>query len=100
MTALPSGTVTFVFSDIEGSTTLLKQLGDGYDRVLSDHRRLMRDTFTERDGVAGAREGEEERVPLRVDLDAAALGERLAHQPTVVGEDAVVAVTELLQERR
>ncbi len=52
------------------------------------------------DRVAGAREGEEERVPLRVDLDAAALGERVAHQPTVVGEDAVVAVTELLQERR
>ena len=51
MTALPSGTVTFVFSDIEGSTALLKQLGDGYDRVLSDHRRLMRDTFTERGGV-------------------------------------------------
>ena len=51
MTALPSGTVTFVFSDIEGSTALLKQLGDGYDRVLSDHRRLMRDTFTGRGGV-------------------------------------------------
>ena len=51
MTALPSGTVTFVFSDIEGSTALLKQFGDGYDRVLSDHRRLMRDTFTERGGV-------------------------------------------------
>ena len=51
MTALPSGTVTFVFSDIEGSTALLKQLGEGYDRVLSDHRRLMRETFTERGGV-------------------------------------------------
>ena len=51
MPQLPSGTVTFVFSDIEGSTALLKQLGEGYDRVLSDHRRLMRDTFTERGGV-------------------------------------------------
>ena len=51
MTALPSGTVTFVFSDIEGSTALLKQLGEGYDRVLSDHRRLMRERFTERGGV-------------------------------------------------
>ena len=52
------------------------------------------------DRVAGAREGEEERVALRVDLDAAALGERVAHQPAVVGEDAVVALAELLQQRR
>jgi class 3 adenylate cyclase len=51
MPQLPSGTVTFVFSDIEGSTSLLKQLGEGYDAVLSNHRRLMRETFTERGGV-------------------------------------------------
>jgi class 3 adenylate cyclase len=50
MPALPSGTVTFVFSDIEGSTTLLKRLGERYDGVLSDHRRLMRECFTERGG--------------------------------------------------
>jgi len=51
MPQLPSGTVTFVFSDIEGSTALLKQLGESYDAVLSNHRRLMRETFTERGGV-------------------------------------------------
>jgi class 3 adenylate cyclase len=51
MSSLPSGTVTFVFSDIEGSTALLKRLGDGYDRVLTDHRRLMRERFTARGGV-------------------------------------------------
>ena len=51
MPQLPSGTVTFVFSDIEGSTGLLKQLGEGYDAVLSNHRRLMRESFTERGGV-------------------------------------------------
>jgi class 3 adenylate cyclase len=51
MTALPSGTVTFVFSDIEGSTRLLKALGDAYGDVLSAHRTLMRETFTARDGV-------------------------------------------------
>jgi class 3 adenylate cyclase len=51
MPQLPSGTVTFVFSDIEGSTALLKQLGEGYDAVLSNHRRLMRETFGERGGV-------------------------------------------------
>jgi class 3 adenylate cyclase len=51
MTSLPTGTVTFVFSDIEGSTALLKQLGDGYEWLLSDHRRLMRERFGERGGV-------------------------------------------------
>jgi class 3 adenylate cyclase len=51
MSSLPSGTVTFVFSDIEGSTSLLKQLGDRYERLLSDHRRLMRERFAEHGGV-------------------------------------------------
>ena len=51
MSALPSGTVTFVFSDIEGSTTLLKALGDAYGEVLSGHRTLMRECFTTRGGV-------------------------------------------------
>jgi class 3 adenylate cyclase len=51
MSGLPSGTVTFVFSDIEGSTTLLKALGDRYGDVLSGHRSLMRECFTTRGGV-------------------------------------------------
>jgi class 3 adenylate cyclase len=51
MPPLPSGTVTFVFSDVEGSTALLKQLGDRYDQVLTEHRRLMRERFTEHGGV-------------------------------------------------
>jgi class 3 adenylate cyclase len=40
---LPGGTVTFFFSDIEGSTRLLEQLGDGYEEVHRDHRRLLRE---------------------------------------------------------
>ena len=58
MSSLPSGTVTFVFSDIEGSTALLKRLGERYDGVLSDHRRLMRESFTERGGVEIDRQGD------------------------------------------
>lgn len=51
MPHLPSGTVTFVFSDIEGSTALLKELGDvGYGEALATHRRLVRETFAEYDG--------------------------------------------------
>jgi class 3 adenylate cyclase len=51
MPGLPSGTVTFVFSDIEGSTSLLKALGERYGEVLGAHRTLMRDCFTSRGGV-------------------------------------------------
>jgi class 3 adenylate cyclase len=58
MSELPSGTVTFAFTDIEGSTSLLKQLGDDYATVLSDHRRLVRDTFTTYDGVEIDRQGD------------------------------------------
>ncbi len=51
MRDLPDGTVTFLFTDIEGSTRLLHQLGDGYARVLADHRRLLRETFARNAGV-------------------------------------------------
>ena len=51
MAQLPTGTVTFVFSDIEGSTNLLKQLGDAaYAEALATHRRLVRETFAAHDG--------------------------------------------------
>ena len=49
--ALPSGTVTFVFTDIEGSTRLLQELGDEYADVSRDHRRLVRDAFGAHDGT-------------------------------------------------
>jgi class 3 adenylate cyclase len=58
MSSLPSGTVTFVFSDIEGSTALLKRLGDRYETVLSDHRRLMREAFGGHGGVEIDRQGD------------------------------------------
>ena len=45
MTELPSGTVTFLFSDIEGSTVLLRRLREGYAAVLADHQRLLRAAF-------------------------------------------------------
>jgi class 3 adenylate cyclase/CheY-like chemotaxis protein len=45
MPNLPSGTVTFLFTDIEGSTRLLKALGEGYGAVLLEHQRLLREAF-------------------------------------------------------
>ena len=43
--ALPAGTVTFLFTDIEGSTRLLLELGEDYANVLAEHRRLIREAF-------------------------------------------------------
>src|SRR5438067_7824630 len=42
---LPSGTVTLLFTDVEGSTQLLRQLGDRYASALEEHRRLLRRAF-------------------------------------------------------
>lgn len=50
MTELPSGTITFLFTDIEGSTRLLKQLGDRYADVLAGHHRSLRDAFAQYGG--------------------------------------------------
>jgi class 3 adenylate cyclase len=51
MVTLPAGTVTFVFSDVEGSTELLKRLGDRYGELLSEHRRIVREVFGTHAGV-------------------------------------------------
>src|SRR5438067_6675621 len=47
MPELPSGTVTFLFTDIEGSTRLLKELRGRYGPLLADHHRLLRAAFGE-----------------------------------------------------
>jgi YVTN family beta-propeller protein len=45
MADLPSGAITFLFTDIEGSTQLVKQLRDRYGEVLAEHQRLLRAAF-------------------------------------------------------
>jgi hypothetical protein len=43
---LPSGTVTFLFTDVEGSTRLLHELGaEAYAEALAEHRRLIREAW-------------------------------------------------------
>jgi predicted ATPase len=50
--SLPSGVVTFLFTDIAGSTRLLHQLGpEGYAQALAEHRRLLRAAFAQHGGV-------------------------------------------------
>jgi predicted ATPase/class 3 adenylate cyclase len=51
MRDLPAGTVTFLFTDIEGSTKLLRELGDAYGNALAEHRRLLREAFALHGGV-------------------------------------------------
>jgi hypothetical protein len=51
MAELPRGTVTLVFTDIEGSTRLLASLGSRYEAVLVDHRKLLRHAFSSHAGV-------------------------------------------------
>jgi class 3 adenylate cyclase len=50
MAELPSGTVTFLFTDVEGSTQLQHRLGDRYGDVISEHRRLLRQAFMQHGG--------------------------------------------------
>ena len=47
---LPTGTVTFLFTDIVGSTQLLRQGREGYAAALATHRRLLRAAFAAHDG--------------------------------------------------
>jgi YVTN family beta-propeller protein len=47
---LPSGAVTFLFTDIEGSTRLVRQLRARYAQVLVEHQRLLREAFAQYDG--------------------------------------------------
>jgi class 3 adenylate cyclase len=48
--AFPGGTVTFLFTDIEGSTRLLQELSDDYGQVVADHRRILREVFQQAGG--------------------------------------------------
>ena len=58
MAALLPGTVTFLFTDIEGSTTLLQRLGDRrYAEVLAEHRRLLRERSLKETGRRSTAKG-------------------------------------------
>jgi len=54
----PTGTVTFLFTDIEGSTRLLQRLGEGYDDVLERQRELIRQSCDAHGGVEFGTEGD------------------------------------------
>jgi predicted ATPase/class 3 adenylate cyclase len=58
MTDLPTGTVTFLFTDIEGSTALLQTLGDGYPAVLDEHAAIVRRAVAGGGGVEVSTHGD------------------------------------------
>jgi predicted ATPase/class 3 adenylate cyclase len=59
MTTLPTGTVAFVFTDIEGSTHLAQMLpNDAWERILHRHRELIRTAVAAHDGVEVSTEGD------------------------------------------
>ncbi|MFZ0324275.1 MAG: AAA family ATPase [Actinomycetes bacterium] len=55
---LPSGTVSFLFTDVEGSTRLLAALGDGYDALLQAHREVLQRSVEDHHGVVFETEGD------------------------------------------
>jgi predicted ATPase/class 3 adenylate cyclase len=58
MPELPTGTVTYLFTDIEGSTRLLQELGESYRRVQDDHTAILRKAIAQGDGVEIRTEGD------------------------------------------
>jgi predicted ATPase/class 3 adenylate cyclase/Tfp pilus assembly protein PilF len=72
MAALPTGTVTFLFTDIQGSTRLLHELQERYAEVLAEHRRALRAAFTAHAGVEVGTEGDSFFVAFTRASDAVA----------------------------
>ncbi len=69
---LPSGVVTLLFTDIEGSTRLLDELGDGYAPALAEHRRVVRAACAAHDGIEVDTQGDAFFVAFARATDAVA----------------------------
>jgi class 3 adenylate cyclase len=83
MSELPSGTVTLLFTDIQGSTELMRTLGDVWPQAHADHRRLVREAFRQ----AGGREVDTQGDAFfavfpraRAALEAAVSAQRALHE--------------------
>ena len=91
---LPGGTVTFAFTDVEDSTELLKRLGDGYAEVLTAHRKLIRESFSARDGIEIDTQGDAFFFvfPRARDAIEAAVDAQRAHAAATWPRDVAVRV--------
>lgn len=91
---LPYGVVTFLFTDIQGSTQLLRRLGDDYPEALGTHQRLLREVFARYEGFEVGTEGDSFFVAfssVRGAIAAAAEGQQALHRhPWTHGEPVLV----------
>ena len=71
MHELPTGTVTLLFTDIEGSTRLLQRAGESYATLLDEHRRILRRAFSGHGGVEIDTQGDAFFVAFATAQDAA-----------------------------
>ena len=82
---LPTGTVTLVFTDVEGSTRLLPQLGiEAYAEALAEHRRALREAFVRHGGVEVDTQGDSFFVAFSTAAAALAAATE-AHQVLAAG---------------
>src|SRR5580765_60896 len=91
----PAGTVTFLFTDIEGSTRMLREVGQGrYEELLGAHRRLLRDAVERFGGFISGTEGDGSLIVFRSggDAVAAAADAQRAHSTHAWPPDATVRV--------
>lgn len=88
MPELPSGTVTFLFTDIEGSTRLLEEHGEGYDTLLDQHHRVIRAAVARNHGVEVDTQGDAFFIAFERSSDAVATAveaQRLLDVPVRMG---------------
>jgi predicted ATPase/class 3 adenylate cyclase len=76
---LPAGTVTLLFTDVEGSTRLLQEHGPGYADLLAEHRRVLRDAFARHAGVEVDTQGDAFFVAFPSAADALAAAAEARH---------------------
>jgi predicted ATPase/class 3 adenylate cyclase len=91
---LPTGTLTLLFTDIEGSTHLLQQLGNQYAEMLRECRRLLRAAFQERHGYEVDTQGDAFFVVFERAIDAilAAVASQQALKSAIWPDEAIVRV--------
>ena len=95
---LPSGTVTFLFTDIEGSTELLQRLGEQYPPLLGEHHRILQEAVEANGGVRVDTEGDGVFAVFR--LAPGALKAAVEAQLTLAGNPGPMACRSGYMARR
>ena len=94
MTSFPTGTVTFLFTDMQGSTQLLQQLGDKYDTLLARQQQILREACEANNGRVISTQGDSFFVAFSAAIDGvnAAVQAQVALADQVWPDDAKVSV--------